>query len=93
MAEILCKKAGQIIQVTSADYGKKPGNDNKCNDPNADTIVKGLCDGRTSCTVPSSNAQFTSSTCTAADKQKLKIKYNCVNGMYNRKFIHIYTVD
>ncbi|XP_052087130.1 rhamnose-binding lectin-like [Mytilus californianus] len=78
-AEIVCKKAGQIIKITSADYGKKPGNANKCNDPNADSIVKGLCDGRTSCSVAASDAQFTSSTCTASDKQKLKVKFNCEN--------------
>ncbi|CAG2226888.1 unnamed protein product [Mytilus edulis] len=96
VAEILCKKAGQIIQVTSADYGKKPGNDNKCNDPNADTIVKGssyskgscfsptaltivqgLCDDLTTCSVTADDATFTDSTCDASKSEKLKISYVC----------------
>lgn len=70
---------GSFILITSASYSA-----GSCFSPTALTIVQGLCDDLTTCSVTADDTTFTDSTCDASQSEKLKISYVC----QKRKFIY-----
>ena len=72
---ISCSGGGFIL-ISSAIYGF--GSGPSCSDPNALTIMEGLCNNLPTCTVTADDATFPSSTCNARRRESLKIIYECV---------------
>ncbi|XP_052093787.1 protein eva-1 homolog C-like [Mytilus californianus] len=65
---------GKKIKTINAEYKFK----SKCLDPNALTVVQGLCDDETSCSVGVSDTVFANSDCDANQPETLSISYKCI---------------
>ncbi|CAC5358273.1 unnamed protein product [Mytilus coruscus] len=75
-SDISCTN-GKKIKTINAEYKFR----SKCLDPNALTVVQGLCDDETSCSVAASDTVFVDSDCDANQPETLSISYKCIAGI------------